>query len=83
MSWSDLLQTRFYYIKRKSKLLAMGLEVSNPKPSKRLKKESYHHTTSLDFSSTSTDHSKAIFERNKIAMKKLLHQKHPRQQRSF
>ena len=33
MSWSELLRTRFYNMRRKSKLLAIGLEVSDSKPS--------------------------------------------------
>ena len=49
----------------------MGLQVSDSKPPKCLKKESHHHTVSLDLSATSTNHNEAIFERNKIAVRRI------------
>lgn len=69
MSWSDLLRTRFYNMRRPPKLHAMGLQVSNSKPSKRPKTGTHH--VCLDLSASSSDQDNTIFERNKLALKKI------------
>ena len=71
MSWSDMLRTRFYNMRRPPKLHAMGLKVSDSKPPKRLKKDTGNHYVCIDLSVSSTDQDKTIFERNKMAIKKV------------
>ena len=70
MSWSDLLRTRFYNMRRQPKLHAMGLQVSDSKPPKCLKKETTYHVC-LDLSTSSTDQDSSIFEQNKVALKRI------------
>ena len=57
-------------MRRQPKLHAMGLQVSDSKPPKRLKKETTHHVC-LDLSTSSTDQDSSIFERNKVALKRI------------
>ena len=56
-------------MRRPPKLHVMGLQVSDSKPSKHLKKEIHH--VCLNLSTSSTDQDKSIFERNKMALKKI------------
>ena len=66
-----MLRTRFYNMRRPPKLHAMGLKVSDSKPPKRLKKDTGNHYVCIDLSVSSTDQDKTIFERNKMAIKKV------------
>ena len=72
MSWSDMLRTRFYNMRRPPKLHAMGLKVSDSKPPKRQKKDTGlgNHYVCLDLSTSSTDQDKKIFETNKASITK-------------